>query len=108
MKIWVNQIADIAVNIDIELPHYYKCVLRKIITGENKKETIYGKIKENETTTITKTEYISGEVAYKFRIQHYLSLQDPFFSHYLQDEYKSNENEYNAIKNEALEFLNNF
>lgn len=96
MKIKIKQRVLEEIEIEIEFPFYFKHDLH----SEYGKSIIYGKkINEKTEYTIHVSKNYDGRITYEIE-------KDDFSNSYFEDEYKSTKEEYEKIKSNALEFLN--
>jgi len=96
MKITVIKTVKKRVVLDVEFPYYFLHDL-ELEDGDN---LIYGKIEKDRTVTIKKVDNYFGHCSYEFVIHD--EKNENHFSYINQEEYKSNAQEFEAIKNEMI------
>ena len=88
--------------IEVELPYYYKHDL----TSDYGDSIIYGKIEEKLCTSIQETKNYGGEEKYEIEKEEHHSIKNSGLSSYFDKKYKSTKEEFEAVKERCLSFLN--
>jgi len=88
--------------IEVELPYYYKHDLMSDY-GES---IIYGKIEAKLHTSIHETERYDNKRAYEIEKEEHISIALRGLSSYFEDEHQSSREEFEAVKERCLSFLN--
>ena len=104
MKIKIKikkQIPQIEI-IEVELPYYYK----HIITDYYGDLIIYGKIEETLCTTIDECKSGAYIKSYEIEKEKHSSIENSGLSDYFGEEYQSSREEFEAVKERCLLFLN--
>ena len=96
----IKQIPQIE-TIEVELPHYYKHDL----TDDYSDLIIYGKIEEKLHTSFHETKRYDGMEAYEIEKERHSSIENSGLSDYFDEEYQSNKEEFEAVKERCLLFL---
>ncbi len=88
--------------IEVELPYYFKHDLE----GDYGESIIYGKIEDKLYTTIHETIRYDGKVAYEIEREKHHSIENRGLAEYFEDEHQSSREEFEAVKERCLSFLN--
>lgn len=88
--------------IEVELPYYYKHDLMSYC-GDS---IIYGKIEEKLHTSIQETKNDDGEEKYEIEKEEYCLIKNSGLSSYFDKKHRSNKEEFEAVKERCLSFLN--
>lgn len=89
---------------EIELPFFYKYDF-----SDNFSETVrYGKIEENLSTSIEEIKIDDVVNEYKIEKYKHESIRNSAISLYSEEKYKSNKDEFEAVKQRCLSFLSEF
>ena len=88
--------------IEVELPYYYKHDLMNDY-GES---IIYGKIEEKLHTSIHETERYYSKETYEIEKKEHYSIETSGLATYFEDEHQSSREEFEAVKERCLSFLN--
>ncbi len=88
--------------IEVELPYYYKHDLM----DDYGDSIIYGKIEEKLHTSIHETKRYDGKEAYEIEKEKHVSIALRGLSSYFEDEHQSSREEFEAVKERCLLFLN--
>lgn len=85
--------------IDIELPYYYKFDLSE----DRSNDVIYGKIEAQKHSSVQERK--SDADSFELETEEYNSIKQTGLANYFQPKYKSSKEEYEAVKQRALDFL---
>ena len=88
--------------IEVELPYYYKHDLM----SDYGNSVIYGKIEEKLCTSIQENKNYDGEEKYEIEKEEHHSIKNSGLSSYFDKKYKSNKEEFEAVKERCMSFLN--
>ena len=88
--------------IEVELPYYYKVDLM----SDYDDSVIYGKIEEKLCTSIKETKNDDGEEKYEIEKEEHHSIKNSGLSSYFDKRHKSSKEEFEAVKERCLSFLN--
>ena len=102
MEIRVRRLIPQIETIEVELPYYYKHDLMNDYGGS----IIYGKIEEKLYTSIHEIKGYDGKEAYEIEKEKHLSIALRGLSSYFEDEHQSSREEFEAVKERCLLFLN--
>ena len=97
----IKQIPQIE-TIEVELPYYYKHDLM----DDYGDSIIYGKIEEKLHTSIHETKRYDSKEAYEIEKEEHHSIENSGLSSYFEDEHQSSREEFEAVKERCLSFLN--
>ena len=96
----IKQIPQI-VEIEVELPYYYKHDLM----DDYGDSIIYGKIEEKLHTSIHETQRYDGKKTYEIEKEEHYSIANSGLSSYFDEEHLSGKEEFEAVKERCLLFL---
>ena len=102
MKITLIKQIPQEVIIEVELPYYYKHDLMHDY-GDS---IIYGKIEEKLHTSIHEIKGYDGKESYEIEKEKHSSIALRGLSSYFEDEHQSSKEEFEAVKERCLSFLN--
>lgn len=102
MKITLIKQIPQEVIIEVELPYYFKHDL----SDDYSESIIYGKIEEKLYTTIRETKRYAEEETYEIEKEKHISIALRGLSSYFEDEHLSSREEFEAVKERCLLFLN--
>ena len=102
MEIKIKRLIPQEEIIEVELPYYYKHDL----SDDYGDSIIYGKIEEKLHTSIHEIERYHGKETYEIEKEKHHSIENSGLSSYFEDEHQSNKEEFEAVKERCLSFLN--
>ena len=102
MKITLTKLIPQKETIEVELPYYFKHDL----SDDYGESIIYGKIEEKLYTSIHETERYHGKESYEIEKKEHYSIETSGLSSYFEDEHQSSREEFEAVKERCLSFLN--
>ncbi len=102
MKIRLIKQIPQEVTIEVELPYYYKHDLM----GDYGGSIIYGKIEEKLHTSIHEIKRYDRKESYEIEKERHRSIENRELGGYFDDEYQSSREEFEAVKERCLSFLN--
>lgn len=88
--------------IEVEFPYYYKHDLM----SDYGDSVIYGKIEEKMCTSIQETKNHDGEEKYEIEKEEHHSIKNSGLSSYFDKKHQSSKEEFEAVKERCLSFLN--
>lgn len=97
----IKQIPQIE-TIEVELPYYYKYDLM----DDYSDLIIYGKIEEKLHTSISETKRYDGKEVYEIGKEEHSSIENSGLSDRFDEDHQSTREEFEAVKERCLSFLN--
>lgn len=102
MKIQIVREIKEVVEIEVDLPYYYKHDLG----SDNGDVVIYGRIDEKRHSVINESIFWDDSVSYELESSAHSSIKRSGLSSYFAEKFNSTEDEYNAAKSRCITFLN--
>lgn len=104
MQVEIIKIIQQVELIEVELPYYYKHDLM----SDYGDSVIFGKIEEKLCTSIHEIENYDGEEKYEIQKNEHHSIKNSGLASYFDKKYNSTIDEYEAVKERCITFLNDY
>lgn len=101
MRIEVTKLETVKYEVEAELPYYYAHDLM----SDYSDCIIYGRIDETTHLSIKETENHNGEFEYELQKESHKSIANTGLGCYFDKEHKGSKEQYEAVKQRAIEFI---